>query len=93
VQIVSSLHTFFLAMVLFPDAQRKAQAELDEVVGLDRLPEFSDRENLPYINALCKEASRWSPVLPLGIPHRVTKDDVYKDYFIPAGTIVFGNTW
>ncbi|KAF8512711.1 cytochrome P450 [Gautieria morchelliformis] len=89
---VTSLHVFFLAMVLFPEAQHKAQEELDGVVG-NRLPEYEDRESLPYVNALCKEVLRWHPIFPLGVPHRVIKDDVYKDYFIPAGTLVFGNTW
>jgi cytochrome P450 len=51
-------------MVHFPDVQRKAQAELDEVVGFDRLPDYEDRKNLPYIAALCKETSQWHPVIP-----------------------------
>jgi cytochrome P450 len=80
-------------MLLFPDAQRKAQEELDEVVGLSRLPEYTDRENLAYINALCKEVLRWHPAVPLGGPHRLTQDDVFGDYFIPAGTIVVANAW
>jgi cytochrome P450 len=80
-------------MVLYPEAQRKAQKELDEVVGSTRLPEFEDRENLPYINALCKEIIRWHPIIPLGVAHCVTQDDVYGDYFIPAGSIVLGNAW
>ena len=80
-------------MVLFPEAQRKAQEELDSVVGLDRLPEHEDGENLPYINALCKEVLRWHPILPLGVAHSVSQDDVFEGYFIPAGTIVLGNSW
>ncbi|KAF8518587.1 cytochrome P450 [Gautieria morchelliformis] len=90
---VLALTTFFLAMRLFPEVQRKAQEELDEVVGLSRLPEYEDRENLPYINALCKEVIRWHPVLPLGVGHYVTEDDAFNGYFIPAGSIVVGNTW
>lgn len=58
--------TFFLAMVLFPGVQERAQAELDTVVGTDRLPDFSDRNQLPYIAALIKEVWRWQPVAPLG---------------------------
>ena len=92
-QTVTSLTTFFLAMRLYPEVQKKAQEELDEVVGLSRLPEYEDRENLPYINALCKEVVRWHPVAPLGVAHRVSEDDVFNDYFIPAGSIVVGNTW
>jgi cytochrome P450 len=82
-----------LAMVLSPDAQMKAQAELDAVVGPDRLPEFHDRDNLPYINALCKEILRWHPLLPLGLAHCTTRDDIYGEYFIPKGVIIFGNSW
>jgi cytochrome P450 len=80
-------------MLLFPEAQRKAQEELDEVVGLTRLPEYEDRQNLPYINALCKEVLRWHPPFPVGVPHHLTQDDVFGDYFIPAGTIVVANAW
>ena len=66
-QVVSAIHAFFLAMVLFPEVQTKAQAELDAVVGTERLPCSNDRDSLPYINAVWKEALRWHSVLPLGI--------------------------
>ena len=46
------------------------------MVGPTRLPDFDDRPNLPYINALCKEVMQWRPIVPLGFPHRVTQDDV-----------------
>ncbi|KAF8573408.1 cytochrome P450 [Ramaria rubella] len=68
------LLTFVLAMLLHPEAQRKAQAELDAVLGGVRLPEFSDRKNLPYVEALCKEALRWHALVPQAV-HRVTEDD------------------
>lgn len=58
IQTVSALGSFFLAMILYPEAQRKAQEELDRVVGRDRLPEFSDEESLPYITAMMKEVLR-----------------------------------
>lgn len=51
-QSVSSIISFFLVMTLYPDVQRKAQAELDLVVGSERLPTFADRDRLPYINAI-----------------------------------------
>jgi len=54
-----------MAMALYPDAQKKAQEELDKVIG-NRLPEFNDRPNLPYINAMVKESLRWQLVAPLG---------------------------
>ncbi|KAF8586653.1 cytochrome P450 [Ramaria rubella] len=90
---VSALNTFILAMLLYPEVQKKAQAELDSVIGMNRLPDFGDRESLPYIEAVVKETLRWHPALPLGIPHRTTKDDVYNGYFIPGGSVIIGNSW
>ena len=53
-------------MAKYPEAQTKAQAELDAVIGPHRLPELSDRPHLPYVNALIKETMRWQLVSPLG---------------------------
>jgi cytochrome P450 len=53
-------------MTLFPEVQKKAQAEIDVVVGNDRLPSFSDRTQLPYVEALAMEVLRWHAVGPLG---------------------------
>ncbi|KAI0305228.1 cytochrome P450 [Multifurca ochricompacta] len=91
--IASVLQSFVLAMVLYPEAQRKAQEEIDSVVGTERLPDFSDEPSLPYVSALCQEAQRWHPVAPLGIPHRLVSDDVYEGFFLPAGSMVIGNAW
>ena len=53
-------------MIKYPEVQRTAQAEIDQVVGGDRLPDFSDGESLPYIGAVIKETLRWHNVTPLG---------------------------
>ncbi|KDQ59104.1 hypothetical protein JAAARDRAFT_33832 [Jaapia argillacea MUCL 33604] len=90
---VSAMEQFFLAMILYPSVQKKAQEELDRVVGRLRLPDFEDRENLPYINALVKETMRWQPITPLAVVHSPIADDVYNGYFIPKGSFVFGNSW
>ncbi|KAI0064827.1 cytochrome P450 [Artomyces pyxidatus] len=58
-----------------------------------RLPSDEDRSRLPYVEALCKEVLRWRTVVPLGIPHVNTEDDVYKGYFIPKGSIIIANAW
>ncbi len=84
---------FFLAMTLYPEVQKKAQEELDTIVGSERFPEFSDRSSLPYVNALVKELLRWYPATPLGAPHRVVEDDEYNGYVIPGGSTVFVNMW
>lgn len=75
-------------MSLYPEVQRKAQNELDRVVGSKRLPDFDDHDNLIYIQAIVLETMRWMPVTPLGLPHRVIRDDEYKGYLIPKGTTV-----
>ncbi|KAF7374170.1 hypothetical protein MSAN_00298800 [Mycena sanguinolenta] len=62
----SQLEGFFLAMSLYPDIQAEAQRELDAVIGKDRLPDISDRPDLPYMNALCKEVLRWHNANPTG---------------------------
>ncbi|KIY43458.1 cytochrome P450 [Fistulina hepatica ATCC 64428] len=92
---VSTNYSFFLAMILFPEVQRKAHDEIDAIIGQDRLPCLEDRPNLPYINALVKEAFRWNSVAVRNVcgPHRVMEDDTYKGYDIPKGAIVLPNQW
>ncbi|KIK96423.1 hypothetical protein PAXRUDRAFT_825949 [Paxillus rubicundulus Ve08.2h10] len=91
----STLSTFILAMVLYPEAQKRAQAEIDSVIGsnLTRLPVWEDRSSLPYIDAIIKETMRWHPVAPLGIPHATVDDDVYEGYYIPKGATILVNAW
>ena len=54
-----------LAMLHYPEAQKKAQAHIDEVLGQDRLPQLSDRDRLPYIDCLIREVLRWGVPVPL----------------------------
>jgi len=65
-QTSSAVKWFFLAMTLYPEVVRLAQRELDEVMGRERLPGFSDKPRLPYISAIMKEVLRWGPPTPLG---------------------------
>ncbi|KAJ7578004.1 cytochrome P450 [Mycena floridula] len=65
-----------------PECQRRCQEELDRVIGSDRLPEFKDRKSLPYLECVLQETLRWNPIVPLGVPHRSTDDDIYKGIFI-----------
>ncbi|KAF7346306.1 O-methylsterigmatocystin oxidoreductase [Mycena sanguinolenta] len=90
---VSSLGSFFLAMALYPEIQKKAQTEIDTVIGTRRLPEFEDRPSLPFVEALYREVMRWKPAGPLGVARASTEDDVYNGYFIPKGTTVICNIW
>ena len=76
---------FFYSMTAFPDVQRKAQQEIDSIVGNDRLVSYEDQDSLPYLQALCREVLRFRPVLPLCVFHAASADDVYQGYFIPKG--------
>ncbi|RPD57314.1 cytochrome P450 [Lentinus tigrinus ALCF2SS1-7] len=90
---VSNAESFLLAMILYPEIQKKGQEEIDRVVGSHRLPDYSDKDSLPYITAMMKETFRWHPPAPTGIPHKLRSDDVYKGMHIPGGAIVMGNVW
>ncbi|KDR83250.1 hypothetical protein GALMADRAFT_876216 [Galerina marginata CBS 339.88] len=89
---LAAILTFFVAMLYFPEVQKRAQEELDRVLE-GRLPEFSDEEELPYISAVVREVSRWKPVTPNSVPHCATEDDIYRGYFIPKGSIIIPNAW
>ncbi|PPQ90193.1 LOW QUALITY PROTEIN: hypothetical protein CVT25_001373 [Psilocybe cyanescens] len=90
---IASMHTFVLAMVLNPHEFKKAQEEIDMVVGQHRLPNLDDRPSLPYFDCVLKEVLRWSPMVPLGMPHRLMEDDFYRNFYIPKGTIVMANIY
>jgi cytochrome P450 len=82
-----------LAMLAYPETQSRAHAELDSVVGRERLPTFADYPHLPYIRAMVKEILRWRPSGPQAAPHSSTEDDWYEGMFIPKGTICIPNVW
>lgn len=90
----STMLTFVLAMCLNPDVQRKAQEEIDRVVGHDRYPDWSDEGNLPYLAAIVNETLRWRPAFALGgPPHAPIEDDVFNGFLFPKGTAIIGNLY
>jgi len=74
----STLSSWVQAMVLYPEVQKKAQAEIDSVVGEKRLPTWSDHDNMPYVATLVKEAMRWRPTAPLGFPHALSEGTIIQ---------------
>ncbi|ESK83390.1 cytochrome p450 [Moniliophthora roreri MCA 2997] len=87
----TTIEWLIVAMLAFPDVQRKAQAEIDTVVGQTRIPTLADMENLPYMRAVVKEVLRWRPALPLGVFHASLEDDIYEGYHIPKGSWIIPN--
>ena len=71
------------------EVQEKAQKELDNVIGPDRLPTMEDIASLPYLRAVLMEVMRYAPTLPLNVPHRSMVADEYNGYLIPAGSWVY----
>lgn len=65
----SIILAFIHAMTKWPQVLKKAQAEIDNVIGEDRTPVWSDYGSLPYVAATVKEAMRWRPAVPLAFPH------------------------
>lgn len=80
-------------MMVWPDVQKKAQEEIDRVVGPNRLPNVDDYPNMPYLRCCIKETLRWMPTVILGVPHRNTQEDVYNGWRIPKDTTMIINVW
>jgi cytochrome P450 len=89
----ATLYGFILACLIWPETQEKVQAEVDKVVGPNRLPTIEDYDNLPYVRACIKESIRWMPTVILGVPHAALQEDIYKGWRIPAGATVINNVW
>ncbi|EJD54680.1 cytochrome P450 [Auricularia subglabra TFB-10046 SS5] len=91
--VAATMTAFFKYMIEFPEVQRRAQEEIDRVIGKDRLPNMDDRESLPYVRNLIKELLRLAPPAPLGLPHSLIRDDEYNGYILPKNSIVYANIW
>ncbi|KAF9072162.1 cytochrome P450 [Rhodocollybia butyracea] len=92
--VAAALNTIILGLVLNPDVLRKGQTAVDAAIGKStRLPNFDDEGKIPYVDALIMEGLRWRPIVPLGLPHYTTEEDMYRGYYVPANAIIIGNTW
>eukprot|EP00252_Welwitschia_mirabilis_P011234 TRINITY_DN2528_c0_g1_i2.p2 TRINITY_DN2528_c0_g1~~TRINITY_DN2528_c0_g1_i2.p2 ORF type:complete len:206 (-),score=21.20 TRINITY_DN2528_c0_g1_i2:279-896(-) len=75
-----------------PSLMKKAQAEIDEAIGRERLLEETDVERLPYLQAVVKETLRIHPAVPL-LQHRAENTTEIGGFVIPKGTSVIINNW
>ena len=80
-------------MMLHPDIQDKVQAEIDDVIGADRLPSLQDRTRMPYTEAVTLEISRMASIVPFAVPHRCTETFTLRGYTIPANTLCLSNIY
>ncbi|PVF92959.1 cytochrome P450 [Serendipita vermifera] len=79
---------FLLSLFLCPEICQRVYEEIQSITHGVRLPNVTDRVNLPYTEAVFKESLRFRPFSPLGIPHVSTEDEVFRGYLIPKGTII-----
>ncbi|XP_028262265.1 cytochrome P450 2U1 [Parambassis ranga] len=82
-----------LYMALHTDVQDKVQAEIDKIVGRQRVPSLTDRGRLPFTEATIMEVQRLTVVVPLGIPHMASETTEFRGYTIPKGTVILPNLW
>ncbi|XP_071403598.1 cytochrome P450 2J4-like [Centroberyx affinis] len=84
----TTLHWGLLYMIYYPHIQERVQAEIDTVVGSSRQPSVTDRENMPYTDAVIHEIQRMGNILPLNVPHMANKNTTLSKYTIPKGTMI-----
>ncbi|XP_069602742.1 cytochrome P450 2G1-like isoform X2 [Ranitomeya imitator] len=85
----STLGYGLLILLKYPDIKKKVQAEIENVVGRTRRPCMEDRVKMPYTEAVIHEFMRFIDFFPLGVPHAVTENTIFRGYTLPKGTVIF----
>ncbi|EDL24217.1 mCG10947 [Mus musculus] len=85
----TTLRYGFLLMLKYPHVAEKVQKEIDQVISAHHVPTLEDRIKMPYTEAVIHEIQRFSDLAPIGLPHTVTKDTVFRGYLLPKNTEVY----
>ncbi|CAO2626568.1 Cytochrome P450 2B19 [Lemmus lemmus] len=79
----------FLFLLKYPHVAEKVQKEIDQVIGSHRPPSLDDHTKMPYTEAVICEIQRFADITPLGVPHKVTKDTLFRGYRLPKNIEVY----
>ncbi|KAF8649401.1 hypothetical protein AX16_005842 [Volvariella volvacea WC 439] len=89
----ATLQYIVMCLVAYPEKQKKAQEEVDRVVGSQRAPTWDDIPNLPYVRALIEEVQRFRPVANLGLPHEMVRDEIVDGHLYPKDAVLWMNLY
>ncbi|KAM9197493.1 cytochrome P450 2C19-like isoform 2-T2 [Dugong dugon] len=84
----TTLRYGLLLLMKHPKVSAKIQEEINHVVGKHRSPCMQDRRSMPYTDAVVHEIQRYIDIIPNNLPHAVTRDIKFRNYFIPKGTTI-----
>ncbi|CAH2314055.1 cytochrome P450 2C19-like [Pelobates cultripes] len=87
--VSTTLRYGLMILLKHPDVEDRVHEEIDQVIGRIRAPCIEDRSRMPYTDAVIHEIQRYIDLLPLGVPHKVTRDIEFMDYVIPKDTTVY----
>ncbi|XP_057639852.1 cytochrome P450 2J3-like isoform X2 [Chionomys nivalis] len=90
----TTLRWALLYMALYPKVQEKVQAEIDRVIGQEKQPSLTDRDSMPYTNAVVHEVQRMANIIPLNVPREVTVDTMLAGFHLPKESeLASENNW
>ncbi|KAM4695581.1 cytochrome P450 2C19-like [Rhinophrynus dorsalis] len=87
--VSTTLRYGLMVLLKHPEVEERIHEEIDQVIGRNRAPCIDDRSNMPYTEAVIHEIQRFTDIIPMGLPHKVTCDTHFRDYVIPKGTTVY----
>ncbi|XP_044092573.1 cytochrome P450 2C21 isoform X3 [Neovison vison] len=84
----TTLRYGLLMLLKYPEVTAQVQEEIHRVVGRHRSPCMQDRSSMPYTDAVVHEIQRYIDLVPNSLPHAVTQDIKFREYFFPKGTTI-----